>query len=413
MKSKNQGKRILLLFNTPSLGGGERSFVAQMESLKALDPLLEFIACIPTIAGNEDHNRLQEYLFKRLGTIPVLSFPYPRHLYSLSRSGQHAGLKLLFLLFDVPKTIFNTLPALFKIRPGEFDVVWANGNKIGFIFFIFLFLTGFKHKFIWHFRDYPETSGRFSLIWKLFKRDFSMQLYLFGNSNSMCEVLEKIKGKAKVQRFYNPLGKDFVAIKKSQQYEQISQEVKVGIVSMLAPWKGLHTIFMAIALWQERFQAQKNGIKFHIFGENIYKTSGAHSNYQEQLEQLAKKLGIEDYIVWRGNCTPSQIFSQIDLLIHASLRPEPFGRVILEAMASSVPVISTGLGGAREMLVCQGQLAGSIVPAYHYQQLCNAIEELIFNTDLRMQRLEQGKVSFQKIAEEFDRDASAILKVIS
>jgi glycosyltransferase involved in cell wall biosynthesis len=45
-----------------------------------------------------------------------------------------------------------------------------------------------------------------------------------------------------------------------------------------------------------------------------------------------------------------RVFPELDLAVHYSLRPEPFGRVIVEAMACGIPVVAADEGGPREIL---------------------------------------------------------------
>jgi glycosyltransferase involved in cell wall biosynthesis len=56
------------------------------------------------------------------------------------------------------------------------------------------------------------------------------------------------------------------------------------------------------------------------------------------------------FVLW-GKKHLQQIVSEIDILVHASTKPEPFGRVILEAIAAQIPVIASDLGGTREILI--------------------------------------------------------------
>jgi glycosyltransferase involved in cell wall biosynthesis len=44
------------------------------------------------------------------------------------------------------------------------------------------------------------------------------------------------------------------------------------------------------------------------------------------------------------------LYRVMDVFVHASIRPEPFGMVILEAMFNRVPVVATGIGGPVEIL---------------------------------------------------------------
>src|SRR5690606_1107486 len=89
--------------------------------------------------------------------------------------------------------------------------------------------------------------------------------------------------------------------------------------------------------------------EIRIYGDNIYQTSGDHQGYKEQLEvisRMLKRLPVN----FCGLKTPKEIFAEIDVLVHSSIAPEPFGRVIVEAMANGVAVLSTGLGGAQELV---------------------------------------------------------------
>ena len=46
----------------------------------------------------------------------------------------------------------------------------------------------------------------------------------------------------------------------------------------------------------------------------------------------------------------SKVMNGFDVLIHASVRPEPFGRVILEAFACEIPVVAAAAGGVLELV---------------------------------------------------------------
>ena len=47
------------------------------------------------------------------------------------------------------------------------------------------------------------------------------------------------------------------------------------------------------------------------------------------------------------------VYPEFDITVHYSLRPEPFGKVIVESMACGVPVIAADEGGPREILGTQ------------------------------------------------------------
>jgi len=46
---------------------------------------------------------------------------------------------------------------------------------------------------------------------------------------------------------------------------------------------------------------------------------------------------------------PADVYRALDIVVHASTKPEPFGRTIVEAMACGKPVIAAQTGGAAEL----------------------------------------------------------------
>lgn len=73
--------------------------------------------------------------------------------------------------------------------------------------------------------------------------------------------------------------------------------------------------------------------------------------YRHHLEALARELGITDSVHFIGHCSRvPDMMAACDVMVHASTMPEPFGRVILEAMALGKPVIATDAGGPSEIL---------------------------------------------------------------
>ena len=71
----------------------------------------------------------------------------------------------------------------------------------------------------------------------------------------------------------------------------------------------------------------------------------------------------------------------LDVVVHASTEPEPFGLVIAEAMACGRAVITTGYGGAAE-LISEGRDA-LVAAAGDARALAEAIDTLASNAELR------------------------------
>ncbi|HAZ14979.1 MAG: hypothetical protein A2X86_17780 [Bdellovibrionales bacterium GWA2_49_15] len=357
--------KLAIYFNSPALGGAERSMVHQLALLPTEWKISVFI---PYIKSIHEIEILQSYLksvlkpkFQFFEIIPLL---YPAELYAQSRFGQ---------TFAAPETILQLLEFQVHLRNFElhrYDLHWCNGNKIGLPLFLFLEKESARVPLIWHFRDYPESRLPYGFIWKLFSCT-KLPLFLLGNSDSVCGTLHAIKGRGKVCRLYNPAGESF----QFRKWDAGKAKFKMGLVSMLAPWKGLHVAMQYHQLLAREFH--EIGLQnVTVYGANIYQTKGAHDHYAGSLQTFLKKFpNAICHFDFVGDAPPTKIFSEIDILFHPSLRPEPFGRVILEAFLSGVPVISFSDGGASELI----EHGGYKIPKYHPMAYFETVKDIIMN----------------------------------
>jgi glycosyltransferase involved in cell wall biosynthesis len=77
----------------------------------------------------------------------------------------------------------------------------------------------------------------------------------------------------------------------------------------------------------------------------------------------------------------ADIYRALDIVIHASTQPEPFGRTIVEAMACAKPVIVAQAGGAAELFTHDYDAVG--VPPGDARTLATAIHRLVQDGDCR------------------------------
>lgn len=115
-------------------------------------------------------------------------------------------------------------------------------------------------------------------------------------------------------------------------------------VGRLSEDKGVHTAIEALAIVAR--DSDIESIRLLIAG------SGS-DEYEAQLHALAIGLGVHSHILWLGR-RPKEVMPSIyrlaDALLFTSIWPEPFSRVILEAMASGTAVIGAPVGGEAEIL---------------------------------------------------------------
>lgn len=127
---------------------------------------------------------------------------------------------------------------------------------------------------------------------------------------------------------------------------QLDDRFVVGSFSRLSPWKGQHILLEALSTCPESIVALFVGDA--LFGEH---------DYVEQLHQQVRQLGLEQRVHFLGfRADIPQLMTACDLVAHTAIAPEPFGRVIVEAMLCRTPVIATEAGGAMELI--QHQVTG-------------------------------------------------------
>jgi glycosyltransferase involved in cell wall biosynthesis len=122
----------------------------------------------------------------------------------------------------------------------------------------------------------------------------------------------------------------------------------VGVFSRLAPWKGQHVVLQALT--------KLPNVRCILAGEALF----GEQAYASRLRDLVAELGLEGRVQFLGHRNDVPLLMQaVDVMIHPSVRPEPFGRTLVEAMLAEVPVIATDTGAASDIL--EGGAAGTLV----------------------------------------------------
>jgi glycosyltransferase involved in cell wall biosynthesis len=173
--------------------------------------------------------------------------------------------------------------------------------------------------------------------------------------------------------------------------------VRIGLLATFARWKGHATFLRAIACLPRSLP-----IRAYVLGGPLYGTVGSEYSLQE-LKLLANQLGIQDRVGFTGFIErPDAALRSLDVVVHASTEPEPFGLVIAEAMASVRPVIVSLAGGAAEWVTpgvdCLAHTPGDT------EGLASRIAELSRDAALRGRLGRAGRSTAERA---FDRERLA------
>jgi glycosyltransferase involved in cell wall biosynthesis len=147
--------------------------------------------------------------------------------------------------------------------------------------------------------------------------------------------------------------------------------------------KGVQTAIEALRVLVDEYGYRK--VKLTIVGSG-------EPEFETLLHNLVRKAKITTYVNFIGNQSKEQmpaIYRQADVLLFTSIWPEPFGRVIVEAMVAGVAVVGTATGGAAEILMHEEN--SLIFEPSNYRQLAEKIIELINTPGLRERLVENGR----------------------
>lgn len=251
---------------------------------------------------------------------------------------------------------------------------------------------------IWHVRDHIDPSYLPNAAVRGFRALARMwPTFVITNSDS---TLEKLffdgPGKQACRAIHDGLGAHELTSPAPQETTTWKNNPpRIGIVGRLVEWKGQH-IFLEAA--RKVVEAGREA-KFVLIGGALF----GENDFEAELKKIAKPL--ENRVEFLGfrNDVPD-LLRGLDLCVHASTTPEPFGQVVIEAMAEGLPVIASDGGGVREIIV-PGE-SGLLTPMKDAGALAKAILDLL-DDPARANRL--ARAGHARVREEFTAAKNARL----
>jgi glycosyltransferase involved in cell wall biosynthesis len=170
-------------------------------------------------------------------------------------------------------------------------------------------------------------------------------------------------------------------------------EWKIGMIGRFSVLKG-HLYFIE-AIGKLVKEGMKN-IKGLIYGTGSFR-------FKRKFENLIKKKNMIDYIEIIEGKNTKEILKEIDILVVPSIKPEGFGRVIVEGMVSGIPVIATNIGATPEII--EDNITGLLVEPKNSYGISEKIKKIINDIELYKKISKNGqkdaieKFSLEKMVE--------------
>jgi glycosyltransferase involved in cell wall biosynthesis len=392
--------KIVYLSPLGQLGGAERSLLDILASVRAAEPDWSLHLVV-----SEDGPLVSESL--AIG-VPTTIVPFPSALARIGDAGaggpagrQRSRWSLLReLLSAAPAALGYVRKLRSVLRESAPDLIHTNGFKMHVLG---VWARPPRVPIIWHIHDYVSTRPMMARLLRRYSQRCALAV---ANSQSVAADVKAVCGnRLTVKTIYNgidlesfsPEGPTLDLDALSGLAPATPETIKVGMLATLARWKGHETFLQAMALIPADLP-----VRGYVAGEALYQTNGSQHSLAE-LKQLTNKLGVAHRIGFTGFVgQPAAAMRALDIIVHASGQPEPFGLVIVEGMACGRAVIVSEGGGVTE-LITVGTDALSHPPG-DANRLASCITQLATDSELRRKLGQAGRATAEQ---RFDRERLA------
>jgi len=236
------------------------------------------------------------------------------------------------------------------------------------------------------FDDYERPGRRF------FANFFRKRLSLLGVSDAVRDDIRRCLPKwpaARIQTLYNrinvqDLQDDHVSVREARETLGLSMDAWIiGNVGRLHPDKDQTTLLHGFAAALPGLPANSQLVILGI------------GRLEQELKAMARELGIGDRVLFLGQVPEARRFFRAFDVFALTSDHEPFGMVLLEAMAAGLPLLATACGGARE--VVEG--VGILFPLGDTERLAQGLQHLAAMDD--QQRRQCAELMLERLRERF------------
>jgi len=275
-----------------------------------------------------------------------------------------------------PAQALRAAPALLQLawrvaqKARAFELIYANSQKALVVGTLAAQLA--RRPLVWNLHDVLTTEhfSRMNIRLAVTLANRFVRLVI-ANSAASKQAFGEAGGRAPVVVVHNGIDAQRFAAVNPDRLAALRRKLGlrdgpvIGLFSRLAPWKGQHVLLEALARLPE--------VQAIFVGEALFQDE---QHYARQLRERAAQPDLQGRVHFLGfrDDVPA-LMQLVDVVVHTSVAPEPFGRVIVEGMLARRPVIATRGGGALEIL--RDGETGLLVSPGDAQALATAIRHLL------------------------------------
>ena len=362
--------RILYLNPCGQMGGAETSLQELLASIRNAEPDWD----LWLVLGEDGP---LAHRARGLG-VQVIVAPFPPGLARLGDAGQGPVLLLWSLFKAAAGTALYRRHLSTICRMVQPDIIHTNGFKMHLLG---TWTRPGQTAVVWHIHDYVSTRPLMRRLLRWCRKRCTAAI---ANSKSVAADLKVLLPGVRIIPIYNAVNFErFAPTGRTVDLDALSElppaargTVRVGLVATFARWKG-HAIFLESL---SKLSAE-TPVRGYVIGGPIYQTGGSQWTRQE-LEAHSRRLGVASKVGFTGFLDDTaEAIRSLDIVVHASTQPEPFGMVIVEGMACAKPVIVSRAGGATELFEEERTALG--YPPGDATALARQIERLVADESFR------------------------------
>ncbi|MEN6643171.1 MAG: glycosyltransferase family 4 protein [Armatimonadia bacterium] len=248
-----------------------------------------------------------------------------------------------------------------------------------------------RRPLVWHMRDILTEPA--ATKW-LLQSARTVKPYVIAISEAVASQFDPLRDHLRLRVIHNgiPLDKFHPGPPSPELQAELGltpDDEVVIVVGRLTPWKGHTTLLEAMRLVHE----QRPRVRLLVLGTTTF----WEENYLQQLQAKARAEGVADLVHWLGfRHDVADMLRLCDVFVLPSVN-EPFGRAVVEAMASGKPVVGTRSGGVPEVL--RDGKCGLLIEPGNAAELAAAITRLLAEKSLAH---EMGDNGFRRANRYFD-----------